>query len=119
MNDWYDKQACHLTDPKAHDRSNGRIFKISYGAPRPVKVDLAKLPDRELADLQLHANEFYVRHARRILQERAGKGSIDAGSAGRAAADRVRVCRGDAPPPRPVGAARGRGVGRGRDPCAR
>jgi len=80
MNDWYDKQACHLTDPKAHDRSNGRIFKISYGAPRPVKVDLAKLPDRELADLQLHANEFYVRHARRILQERAGKGSIDAGA---------------------------------------
>src|SRR5205085_2668142 len=25
MNDWYDANQCHLVDPKAHDRSNGRI----------------------------------------------------------------------------------------------
>ncbi|MCA9227185.1 MAG: NPCBM/NEW2 domain-containing protein, partial [Planctomycetales bacterium] len=29
MIDWYDMQACHLREPSAHDRSNGRIYKIS------------------------------------------------------------------------------------------
>ena len=76
MNDWYDKQACHTGNPADHDRSNGRIFKISYGDAKPVKVDLAKLSDKELADLQAHANDYFVRHARRLLQERASKGTI-------------------------------------------
>ena len=44
--DWYDKQACHLPKPEVWDRSNGRIYKITYGDPKPVKVDLAKLPRR-------------------------------------------------------------------------
>lgn len=69
--DWYDKQACHTGNPADHDRSNGRIFKISYGEPKPVKVDLRKRSDAELAKLQLEPNDWYVRHARRLLQERA------------------------------------------------
>ena len=28
--DWYDKQACHTGDVNIWDRSNGRIYKISY-----------------------------------------------------------------------------------------
>ena len=68
--DWYDKQACHLPNPEVWDRSNGRIYKIAYGDVKPVKVDLAKMDNDELVKLQFHANEWYVRHSRRLLQER-------------------------------------------------
>ncbi|MEO6437001.1 MAG: family 16 glycoside hydrolase, partial [Tepidisphaeraceae bacterium] len=74
MIDWYDKQACHNPLTEIWDRSNGRIFKIGYKDAKPVQVDLAKLSDEELVKLQLHPNDWYVRHARRLLQERsAGK----------------------------------------------
>jgi len=68
--DWYDKNECHHREDQGHDRTNGRIFKIVYGNPQPVKVDLQKLSDLELVDLQLHRNDWYVRQSRRILQER-------------------------------------------------
>jgi putative membrane-bound dehydrogenase-like protein len=68
--DWYDKQACHLPNPAAFDRSNGRIYKICYRGTKSVQVDLRKLTNAELVELQLHKNDWYVRHARRILQER-------------------------------------------------
>src|SRR5690606_11587761 len=52
---------------------SGRIYKISYGdVPQPEKLDLNQLSDSELVMLQLHPNHWYVRHARRILTERAG-----------------------------------------------
>jgi putative membrane-bound dehydrogenase-like protein len=70
MIDWYDKQACHTMNPADHDRSNGRIFKISYKTPAAAPVDLHKLGTRELVDLTLHKNDWYVRHARKVLQER-------------------------------------------------
>src|SRR5262249_40994616 len=70
--DWYDKQACHLPNPEVWDRSNGRIYKISYRGTKPVTgIDLAKLSDKELVELQLSKNDWYARHARRILQERS------------------------------------------------
>jgi hypothetical protein len=47
MIDWYDKNQCHHNDVNGHDRSNGRIFKISYGEPK-AKLDLAKLTNGEL-----------------------------------------------------------------------
>lgn len=72
MIDWYDMQACHLRESTAHDRSNGRVYKISYGATtnQPI-IDLRSQTDEELATMVLHANDWYVRHSRRILQERA------------------------------------------------
>ena len=70
MIDWYDANACHHRDPNGHDRSNGRIFKISHESAKPVTVDLAKLDDKALVAMQLESNDWYVRHARRILQER-------------------------------------------------
>ncbi len=76
MIDWYDMQACHLKEIEKHDRSNGRIYKISYGKSQPVKVDLQKSSDVELAEMCLHANDWYVRHSRRVLAERAAKGKI-------------------------------------------
>lgn len=71
--DWYDQQACHLPQPGIWDRTNGRIFKISYRGSKHVNVDLGKLSDKELVKLQLHENDWYVRHARRLLQERCSK----------------------------------------------
>jgi putative membrane-bound dehydrogenase-like protein len=68
--DWYDKQACHTGDPQIWDRTNGRIYKISYRGTKPAHVDLGKKTAEELALLQTHSNDWYVRHARRLLQER-------------------------------------------------
>ncbi|HEX4150262.1 MAG TPA: PVC-type heme-binding CxxCH protein, partial [Pirellulales bacterium] len=70
MIDWYDRNQCHHRSSDVHDRSNGRIFKVVYGNPQPVHVDLKKSSNAQLVELQLHANDWYVRHARRILQER-------------------------------------------------
>jgi putative membrane-bound dehydrogenase-like protein len=70
--DWYDQQACHRHEPEVWDRSNGRIYKICYRDTKPViGIDLTKKTDEELVELQLSDNEWYVRHARRILQERS------------------------------------------------
>jgi putative membrane-bound dehydrogenase-like protein len=75
--DWYDARACHQQQP--HDRTNGRIYKISYGTPKPVLVDLAKLSSAELVQHQLHANEWFVRRSRVILQERGPDPAVHAG----------------------------------------
>ena len=77
MIDWYDMQACHRRESSVHDRSNGRIYKIAYGELAHVEVDLQKLGDRELAELVLHDNDWYVRHSRRILQERSASRAIN------------------------------------------
>lgn len=68
--DWYDVQPCHLNKPEVWDRTNGRLYKIVYNNTKAASVDLAKLSDDELAKLQTHPNDWYVRHARRLLQER-------------------------------------------------
>ena len=88
MIDWYDKNQCHHGNVPGHDRTNGRIFKVSYvgsdganPAVRPAAdLDLRQKTDLELAELQLDSNDWFARHARRILQERAaGIGSVAAG----------------------------------------
>ena len=70
MIDWYDTNQCHHGELDRHDRTNGRIFKISYKNAKPVRVDLQRLSSQKLVELQLHPNDWYVRQARRILQER-------------------------------------------------
>jgi putative membrane-bound dehydrogenase-like protein len=69
INDWYDKVPCHQ-QKEYTDRSNGRIYKIVTDAVKPLKLDLAKASDAELVAQHLNQNEWYVRHARRLLQER-------------------------------------------------
>ena len=89
--DWYDMQACHSADAKLHDRSNGRIYKICFSEPggepsaKPdvvtadlSKADLSKRSDLELVEMVLRKNDWFVRHSRRALQERAAKGVLDA-----------------------------------------
>ena len=79
LTDWYDTGECHTRNP---DTRNGRIYKITYrdadadadllfaGGIHWPMGDLAKLTGEELVPLHLHPNDFFVRHARRVLQER-------------------------------------------------
>jgi hypothetical protein len=76
MIDWYDKNQCHHNNVEGHDRSNGRIFKLVYNDQKWTPIDLAKKTDAELVDLTLHVNEFYVRHSRRLLQERMSAADV-------------------------------------------
>jgi putative membrane-bound dehydrogenase-like protein len=77
--DWYDKNQCHSINPELHQKTLGRIFKISHRSDRPVRVDLARLPSSELVAMQLHRNDWYVQHARRLLQERGPDAAVHAG----------------------------------------
>lgn len=71
--DWYDKNACHRTNPEIWDRTNGRIYNIAYvknGELKSRKIDLSRQSEDELMSLVLDGNEWHARMARRILQER-------------------------------------------------
>ena len=108
LTDWYDTGECHETDADNAHRENGRIYKISYGKAAAVKVDLSRESDLALARYQLHANDWYVRTARRLLQERAVAGK-DLGAANRELAGNSRVqSRGQPASARTLGASRDR-----------
>jgi putative membrane-bound dehydrogenase-like protein len=68
VSDWSDTGECHTYMPETR---TGRIYKISYGNAKVKPIDLNKLTDADLVEMQLHRNDYYVRHARRILQERS------------------------------------------------
>lgn len=71
--DWTDVGECHEND--GVHRTSGRIFKVTYGKPQPSPAfDLAHATDAELVRAQVHPNDWFVRQARRILQERAAGG---------------------------------------------
>jgi len=71
--DWSDTGECHESD--GIHRTSGRIYKVTYGKPTPVKYsNLAEMSDLELVKLQLHKNDWYVRQSRRLLHERAVAG---------------------------------------------
>ena len=76
--DWSDVGECH--EHNGIHRSSGRIFKITFGAPKRSETrDLATLSPIELVRLHEHANEWYCRMARLQLLERARAGvKIDA-----------------------------------------
>jgi putative membrane-bound dehydrogenase-like protein len=75
--DWTDVGECHEND--GVHRTSGRIYTVSYGDPQPAKrIDLSRMSDRELVGLQLHRNEWHVRQARRLLQERAAARPVKA-----------------------------------------
>ena len=70
--DWYDQQHCHTPVEEKWDRSNGRIYRVSWAATyQPMKVNLTTMSDEELAKLQTHRDDWYRRQARRLLMERA------------------------------------------------
>ena len=73
ITDWSDTGECHSL--RNTRRETGRIYKISYGRPAWKRENLAALNDAELVARQLHRNDWQVRHARRLLQERAVGGA--------------------------------------------
>jgi len=70
--DWSDTGECHsVRNTRKH---TGRVYRIRYGKPDYQKVDIAQLSNQQLVQLQLHKNDWHVRHARRVLHERAAAG---------------------------------------------
>ena len=77
--DWYDKNACHRNNPEIWDRSNGRIFRVSYNpAGQPAiaeSVDLSQWKLTQLLAAHEHRNEWYARMARKTLMHRHSGGA--------------------------------------------
>jgi putative membrane-bound dehydrogenase-like protein len=75
--DWSDIQHCHNPRDEIWDRTNGRLYRMSWAATyKPKKIDLGAMSDIQLAGLHDHQNEWFVRTARRLLQERAAAGKL-------------------------------------------
>lgn len=74
--DWNDLGECH--DHDGSYRTSGRIYKVIYGNTKPLgDFNLQKLSDSDLVKMLTRKNEWFVRHARRILQERAFAGKLE------------------------------------------
>lgn len=72
VTDWSDTGECHsVTNTQ---KETGRIFRITYGNIELSSVDVDTLSTAELVQRQWHPNDWHVRHARRLLQERAAMG---------------------------------------------
>ena len=79
VSDWSDQQICHRGSGAVEywDRSNGRLYRISYDGWKPWKGDLAKENDEALAKLAVQTeNEWESRMARRVLMERSKTGAL-------------------------------------------
>lgn len=73
VSDWHDFGECH--DADGSHRSSGRIYKFVFGTADKFQSDLQQRTSLELANLHQHRNEWFVRHARRILHERSVAGT--------------------------------------------
>ncbi len=79
VSDWSDEQICHRGSNAVEnwDRSNGRIYRVSYAGWKPWKGDLAKESDEALAKLAVQSgNEWESRMARRVLMEKTFAKSV-------------------------------------------
>lgn len=56
----------------------GRLWRLSYGPHRALKVDLAALPNGELVRLLFHSNAWFARHAQGLLHGRDPDGEVQA-----------------------------------------
>ena len=74
VSDFSDTGECHHT--RNTQKHTGRIYKITFGRPKPWKGDIGKLNILELVKLQSHPNEWFARHARRVLHERQANTSV-------------------------------------------
>lgn len=73
--DWHDQDICGNAI-KFPD--SGRVYRIMpKGSKAFARPNLAAMTDTELVKLQFHDNDWYVRHARTLLQSRAAAGNLD------------------------------------------
>ena len=76
--DWHDTDICGNA---INFPNSGRIYRIlPTDAPKIKQPNLRQLSDLELVEMQTHSNDWYVRHTRTILQERAASGKLDTGA---------------------------------------
>ncbi len=80
ITDWTDLGECH--DHDGVHRDSGRIYRVTHerGSDsaklfRPG-ADMNAMSDQELVSMHVVTNEWWPRHARRILQERAAAGKL-------------------------------------------
>ncbi|MCG8584360.1 MAG: hypothetical protein MI757_06580, partial [Pirellulales bacterium] len=73
--DWHDSDIC---GKRVVHGETGRIYRIMpKGSKGVAPPNLPALGDAKLAALQLHSNDWYVRHARVLLAHRAATGKLD------------------------------------------
>lgn len=75
--DWSDIGECHEND--GVHRTSGRIYKIVYDRGQPIQPSLRletfqDRSDSQLVAIQALSEEWYVRQARQLLQQRAARG---------------------------------------------
>lgn len=74
INDWYDTQHCHDRDTEIWNRSNGRIYRLSYKSTyTPRKANLDEASNSELFDYLSDKNEWFVRQSQHEIRERIAK----------------------------------------------
>jgi putative membrane-bound dehydrogenase-like protein len=78
LSDWYDRQKCHNRQPEIWDRSNGRLYRISYRDWKPWKYEASIWEPSRTLELQLQENGWLDRMARRRIGEYARAHAVDA-----------------------------------------
>ena len=73
--DWHDTDVCGNA---INFPNSGRVYRIMPKNAKKIKrPNLPKLSDLELAEMQNHSNDWYVRHARVLLHSRATAGKLN------------------------------------------
>jgi putative membrane-bound dehydrogenase-like protein len=73
--DWHDNDVCGNA---VNFPNSGRVYRIMPKGAKPVaRPNLGAMSDSQLVELQTHSNDWYVRHARTLLQSRAASGKLD------------------------------------------
>jgi len=73
--DWHDTDVCGNA---VKFPNSGRVYRIMpQGAKAISRPNLRALSDTQLVALQTHANDWYVRQSRLLLQARAADGTLD------------------------------------------
>ncbi|MEM1228025.1 MAG: PVC-type heme-binding CxxCH protein [Planctomycetota bacterium] len=73
--DWHDQDICG-NDVKFPN--SGRVYRIMpEGIEAKPRMNLGKMSDGELVELQEHSNDWYVRQARTLLQYRASTRELE------------------------------------------
>ena len=73
--DWHDTDVCGNA---VNFPNSGRVYRIMpKGAKKIARPNLRALSDEQLVEMQLHSNDWYVRHARLQLHMRAVDESLD------------------------------------------
>jgi putative membrane-bound dehydrogenase-like protein len=73
--DWHDNDVCGNA---VNFPNSGRVYRIMpKGSKNVARPNLGAMSDSELVGLQTHSNDWYVRHARTLLQSRAASGKLD------------------------------------------